>query len=352
MSEEKNEAPTEKKLEDARREGKAAKSADLVASAQLLVVTAGLSLGAGAMGAQLRKLMTLGLDIAHRDTPALALSMTAEAVAQQTGLLLIVVLAAALFVPITAFVMQIGFQISMEPLTPNMDAVNPATGVKRLFSLRSLLELVKTIVKAVVLVEILYKVVWLLMPTTAALAYQNIDDVISVTWQVLSRFLMVSGLVYFVLGAVDFGIQKWMFLRDHRMSKDEVKREYKQSEGDPEIKQKRKQIARELANSPSASRVAQAQAVVVNPTHYAVAIRYAPEEYGLPRVIAKGVDLEAAEIREAADRAHVPLIPHAPLARALYLVPLNHTVPEPLLEAVAEVLAWVRQFDPALGPAV
>ncbi|CAB3773592.1 type III secretion system export apparatus subunit SctU [Paraburkholderia humisilvae] len=344
MSDEKTESPTEKKLKDARKDGKVPKSADLAAAASLLGGSAALSFAGGPLGDHFRQLLTIGLDVAHAASPDLNLTETLKAIALEASVILLPILIAALLLPLAALAMQTGLQISFKPLELNGNAVNPAAGIKRLFSLRSLLELAKTMIKAVVLGAILYKVVLLLVPATASVAYQPIDDVIEVSWRGLCRFVMVAGLVYLVLGAADFGIQLWLFMREQRMSKDEVKREYKESEGDPDIKGKRKQIARENVESAPAKHVTQAQAVVVNPTHYAVAIRYVPEEHGLPRVIAKGVDADAFEIREAARAAGIPIIPHAPLARALYRVPLEQAIPEMLFEAVAEILAWVAQL--------
>jgi type III secretion protein U len=146
-----------------------------------------------------------------------------------------------------------------------------------------------------------------------------------------------------VFGPVDYAIQRWQFMKDQRMSKDEVKKEYKSQEGDPEIKHKRKQIAREDARSNPRKAVAGANAVVVNPTHYAVAIRYRAEEFGLPVVVAKGVDGEALMIRRHAEEQGVPLFTNPPLARSLHQVPLGRPVPEELFEAVAAVLRWVDE---------
>ena len=157
------------------------------------------------------------------------------------------------------------------------------------------------------------------------------------------RLVLPCTVLFVVLGVADYVVQRLIFLKQQKMSKDEVKREWKEDEGDPQLKGERKAIARELAFSSSKATVAMATAVVVNPTHYAVALRYAPDECGLPVVIAKGVDAEAALIREAALAEGVPIIGNPPLARALYKIGVNSTVPEPLLEAVAVVLRWAAQ---------
>jgi type III secretion protein U len=132
-----------------------------------------------------------------------------------------------------------------------------------------------------------------------------------------------------------------MFLKKMKMSKDEVKREHKNQEGDPRIKGERRRLAREMATAPPPSKVGMANMMVVNPTHYAVAVRYAPDEHPLPRVIAKGMDEQAAQLRYAARDAGVPIIGNPPVARALYKVGVDQPIPEELFETVAAILRWV-----------
>lgn len=347
MSDEKTEAPTHKKLDDAKREGKSPKSTDLAAGALLIGAGATMSFAAPFMGEHLRNLMHIALDVGRNASPRFDVGAFMLAVSIEAGWVLMPLLGAALLLPAAALVAQTGFNVSFKSVELKLDAINPAAGIKKLFSLRSLLDLLKMVLKAAVLVAVLAKLTMLLLPTTAALAYQSIADVVAVVWILLWRFIAASGVLFLLIGAADYGLQYWLFIREHRMSKDEVKREHKESEGNPEIKSKRKSIARENAMSGPTAKVEEAQAVVVNPTHYAVAIRYVPEEHGLPRVIAKGVDAEALAIRERAEAHGVPIIPAPPLARALYTVPLEQAVPESLFEAVAEVLAWVAQLTPA-----
>ena len=347
MSDEKTEAPTQKKLDDARRDGKSPKSTDLAAGALLIGAAAGMAGAASFMGEHLRNLVHIALDVGRTASPRFDIGAFMLAVGIEAGWVLLPLLGVALLLPAAALVAQTGFNISFKSVELKLDAINPAAGLKKLFSLRSMLDLVKMVLKAAVLVAVLVKLTMLLLPATAALAYQPIADVVAVVWILLWRFIAAAGVLFLMIGAADYGLQYWLFIREHRMSKDEVKREHKESEGNPEIKSKRKSIAREMAMEGPAAKVEQAQAVVVNPTHYAVAIRYVAEEHGLPRVIAKGVDAEALAIRERAEAHGIPIVPAPPLARALYTVPLEQAVPEPLFEAVAEVLAWVAQLTPA-----
>jgi type III secretion protein U len=349
MSDEKTEAPTEKKLEDARRDGEVPKSTDLAAGALLVVSALVLSATGPIMGQHLGVLMRISLDLKRTSGPEFAPFSLVLEVGRQAAELLTPIFGVALLAPACALLLQTGVNVSFKPVELKPSAINPGAGLKRIFSVRSAIDLAKMILKAVALFSVLYQAVVSLIPLIASIGYQPLMDVVQVSWAMIWRFIAISGAAYVVIGVADYGIQRWLFVRDHRMSKDEIKREGKESEGDPEIKGKRKQIAREDAEEAAAKRIAGAHAIVVNPTHFAVALRYVVEEHGLPRIIAKGVDNDALEIRKAAQESGVPIIENPPLARALYIAPLHEPVPDPLLESVAEVLVWANQFRKA-GP--
>jgi type III secretion protein U len=160
-------------------------------------------------------------------------------------------------------------------------------------------------------------------------------------WTTVLRLLDVAAIVYLVIGAADYGIQKWQFLRQNKMTKDEVKRESKDREGDPRLKSERRKLAREFATTAPSLSMSRANMLVVNPTHYAVAVRYEPRETPLPIVIARGVDEQAATLRRIALSLSVPIVANPPVARALYKVPLYQPIPADLLEIVAAILRWV-----------
>jgi type III secretion protein U len=164
-----------------------------------------------------------------------------------------------------------------------------------------------------------------------------------VCWQAASHVLWIGVAVFVAVAPIDFLIQHILFIKGQMMSKDEVKREFKGQEGDPEIKGQRKRLALELSNEAPRQAVAKADALVVNPTHYAVAIRYRADEAGVPLVLAKGVDDAALALRRHAEELGVPIFANPPLARALHKVPLDHAVPEELFEAVSVVLRWVDE---------
>ncbi|SDI39821.1 type III secretion system export apparatus subunit SctU [Paraburkholderia phenazinium] len=344
MADEKTEEPTEKKLRDARNDGETVKSPDLVFALLLIAASLGFAVAGPAMGVHLRTIVQLALDVRSADQPSFDLRHTLTGMATQAALLMFLPVAATLVTAIAALAAQVGFQVSLKPLEPKFSAINPGAGLKRMFSMRSFVDLAKMLVKTAIISAALWKTLLALAPLIVGVAYEPVPDLIQISWSALCRLFAVGGVLYLVLGVADYAVQQWLFIRDHRMSKDDVKREHKDSEGDPHLKGKRKQVAREIVESNPEKKVAGAQAVIVNPTHYAVAVRYMPDEFDLPRVVAKGVDADALEIRRMAMRHGVPIVRNPPLARALYLVPLDNAIPEACFKAVAAVLAWVEDL--------
>ena len=212
-----------------------------------------------------------------------------------------------------------------------------------MFSLKTLFEAFKALLLAVIVGWMIYASVRALLPMLVVSGYGAPLSIGQTAWQSLVRLFLPCAALFLVLGVLDYVVQRLIFLKEQKMSKDEVKREWKEDEGDPQLKGERMALAREVAFSDPKAATATANVVVVNPTHYAVALRYAPEECGLPLVVAKGIDSEAAVIREAAMVCGVPIIGNPPLARALYRVTIDSTVPEALLEPVAVVLRWAAQ---------
>ncbi|MGF6851309.1 type III secretion system export apparatus subunit SctU [Paraburkholderia sp. CI3] len=352
MSTEKTEQPTEKKLREAREEGQTAQSKDLTGAVSLMLVLLLAVTGADFLSGKLKQLVQISLDAVSGDHSLAGITRVWLDLAASAVFLLFPFALVALLGAVLALAPQVGLMISMKPVAPKLSAVSPASGIRRIFSLKSLLELVKMLVKAVLLGAVLYEAVLMLMPLIAGAAFQSVNTLIVLSWQSVLRVVGVAALVYLLIGAADLKLQQWLLIRRNRMSKEDIKRENKESEGDPEIKSKRKALARELANSaPTRQAVDSANVVVVNPTHYAVALRYDPAEFGIPRVVAKGVDQRAAEIRAFARDANVPIVGNPPVARALYKVQLNNGIPEELFETVAAILRWVASLsDPDGAP--
>ncbi len=343
---EKTEPATDQKIEEARKKGQVPQSQDLSSAFAFCFATIALVATASLGEDRVRSIITSSLQFVNTnaDEGHIVTLQVAYAMALDALWLCMPIVAAAVLGSLVGGFSHVGFNVSFEPLTPKLDKLDPVAGMKRLFSLHTLFEVFKSIVKAIFIGWMLYDTIQSLMPLLVVSGYGQPRGIGHTAWIAVLRLLTLCMVLFIVLGVVDFVIQRLLFLKDQKMDKDEIKREYKQSEGDPQIKSERKAIAYEMANSDPAPAVATANAVVVNPTHYAVALRYVPEEGGLPIIVARGVDADAARIREAATEAHVPIIGNPELARALYKVSVNSTVPEPLLEAVAIVLHWANQM--------
>jgi type III secretion protein U len=349
MSDEKTEKPTQKRLRDAKRKGQHAKSQDVTAAMVLGAMTACLAAAAAMTADRLisvvsRLLDDLGQVRASTDLLPMLAPMVGEGI-----LCLLPFIFTAMLAGIAGSAMQVGLNISMEPVSPKFDKLNPAQGLKKIFSMKSVIEFVKTVVKALAMAAVLWKVILDLMPALMSSAYLPAAAIAAAGWDAVLHLVFGGLLLFLVVGPLDFGLQKFQFLKDQRMSKDEVKREHKESEGDPQLKGKRKQIAREMATSAPKETVPGASVVVTNPTHYAVALRYAPGDTPVPIIVAKGVDEEAAVIRRLAEEHGVPLMADPPLARALYTLPLQEPIPERMFEAVAAILRWVAMVKAAGG---
>jgi type III secretion protein U len=341
MSDEKTEQPTQKKLDDAKKKGQSPKSQDVNAAVSVFGIMACLMAAGESMFDGVKKLVALGLDHMseiHGDAQMLAIAFE---IGTSAMLIVLPVVATAIVLGFAASFAQVGVNISFDPLTPKFDKLNPAEGLKKLISVKSLVEFVKMVIKAIALGWVVWIIVRDLLPLLVGAAYLQPLGIGSTAWKAVLKLLGAASIVFVVVGPVDFALQKWLFIRDQRMSKDEIKREYKEMEGDPQLKGQRKQLAQEMVNGDPKKRVPTSSVVVTNPTHYAVALHFEPGRTPLPVVVAKGFDAQAMQIREIADMHRIPIVGNPPLARALYKLRLDDPVPEELFEAVAAVMRWV-----------
>jgi type III secretion protein U len=342
MSEEKTEEPTEKKLRDAReKKGQSPKSQDVNAAVSVLGGLVCLMACGGILFNGVTKIISLVFDDIPRITSDAHVNVVIFEIVIQAAKMVIPFLSTSILLGLVASFGQVGFHLSFEPITPNFDKLNPASGLKKLISVKSLIEFGKMIFKAIVLGWVLWDMISDLIPLLIGTAYTHPFNMGSIGWNSIIKLLGAASIVFIVIGPVDFGIQLWLFHRDQRMTKDEIKREYKEMEGDPQIKQQRKQLAQEMINNAPQKKVPGSSVVVTNPMHYSVALYYEAGKTPLPIVVSKGIDAEALLIREIAERHHIPLVGNPPLARALHKIKLDDPVPEELFEAVAAVLRWV-----------
>ncbi|MDR0615561.1 MAG: flagellar biosynthesis protein FlhB [Synergistaceae bacterium] len=255
------------------------------------------------------------------------------------------------FAAVAVLVRQVGFKITTKPFVPKFDRFNPVSGLKKIISARSLVELGKGFLKALVLLWVLYAAIrderdFFLGVMNFSLMQGAVMVMEKIWWLALrmSLFLLLIGLI-------DHAYQKWSFEKSIRMSKQEIKDEYKQMEGDPTVKRRIRQKQRELARGRMMSDVPKADVVVTNPTHVAVAIQYDSKSMIAPVVVAKGHGLIARRIRDLAEENKIPVIENKPLARALMAqVEVGETVPQDLYRSVAEVLAFIYRLKEGRAP--
>ncbi len=347
MSEEKTEQPTPKKLEDARQKGQIAVSRDLARVAMLAAVSE-LALGLepwwrGAIGALFQlALAQIGAPFEH----------AAAQVWHQAGLLLLLVFGVFLVLCCTVGVAahwgQFGILIAPESVTPNLDKLNPVNGVKQLFAKKKLGELLLALGKAGLLGTLCFVLVREQLPTIVQLAGGEPKDIYYGFLAVLRALLHTTLGACLALGLLDFAMQRYFLTQSLKMDMEEVKREYKESEGDPQIKALRKNLARQWASEDPAAKTAQANAVVVNPSHFAVAMFFDSALTPAPMVVAKGKDGVAQAMIHTARQCGIPVIRHVWLARTLYATgKADHFVPKASYEAVAHVYAVVQQLQAA-----
>ncbi len=254
-------------------------------------------------------------------------------------------LAAAVLSAVVATFAQTKLLVTSDPLKPKLDRISPLQGFKRLFSLRSIVEAVKGILKISILLYFVYSC-WVDMLGMSARYFTA--DVMSACKHLLSSMysmLIKVGIAFLALAAADFLYQWWDYERKLRMSKQEIKEEYKQTEGDPQVKGKIKELQRKMAQARMMQQVPQSDVVVRNPTHFAVALRYHIGEDPAPVVLAKGQDHLAFQIIRVAEANNVTIIENVPLARALYAsTEINSQIPPELYDAVAEVMVYLYKL--------
>ena len=343
---ERTEQPSQRRLDQAREEGQVARSRELSTFAVLWAGGAGLWVMGSSLSAQLIKLLRDGLTLDtklafHSDLLLLRLyTLSVETLMAFLPFLLLLLAAAAL-----SPLLLNGWLFSMKPLIPNFSKLNPASGISRMFSTHGLVELAKAIGKALVVGAVGAWAIWhnkdaMLLLVAQPLA-ASIPHLGYLMW--LSFAAIMGGMLLIV--AVDVPFQLWDHNSKLKMTKEEVRQEARETEGDPQVKGRIRSMQREMARRRMMAEIPTADVVVTNPTHYSVALRYSEGGMKAPIVVAKGSHFLAARIKEIAIANNVPILEAPPLARALHKhTELGQTIPEALYTAVAEVLAYVYQL--------
>jgi len=337
---------SQKRLDEARERGQTPRSRELTTAALLLAGAAGLSVLGPQVTQKAMDFLRGGLNVSRAAAfdPALALEAAGQIALH--GFMPALPLLGLLFIAALVAPLAIGgWVFSPEPITPDFSRLNPMRGLSNLISVQSAGELGKAILKVILIGGVVGTLVWRDQIAFVMPLGQDSNTAMAWVGHVITRDFLWMAAVLLVIAAADVPLQLWQHGRGLRMSQDEVKRESKESEGDPQIKGKIRQRQREAARRRMMSAVPAADVVVTNPTHYAVALSYQGDRMRAPRVVAKGTDEVAARIREIAAENGVPLLEAPPLARALYKhAELEAEIPAALYNAVALVLAWVFQL--------
>lgn len=353
---EKTEAATPRRLEKAREEGQVARSRELNTFLLLACGVAMLWLTGSYLYRSLNGVVRSGLWFdprIARDTGVMTAAAAESAFQAMAGLLPL--FGALVTVAVLSSVALGGLVFTAKALEPKFERLNPFKGVARMFSAQTLVELLKTLAKAAVIGGIGALVIWNYREDMIALMQATPTEALAAGMRLVALCcaLIVAALILVV--AIDAPWQLWSHHKKMRMSRQDVKQEHKESEGDPHVKGRIRQQQRAMARRRMMSEVPKADVVVTNPTHYAVALSYSEQQAGAPRVVAKGSGLIAARIREIAQEHKVPLLSAPPLARALHHhVEIGQEIPAALYGAVAQVLAWVyqlRTWQPGRGAA-
>lgn len=346
---EKTEPATQKKLEDARKDGKVAKSKDLTQAFELLVLFLLLKVFVGYVGERMVNIfdVTLGRIAEFCKVNQAGLSIQAVTLLLNQVILewLLMVWPFFVFGFVITFLVtlyQVGWKVSTKPMEPKLSKFNLINGFKRIISKDSLFELVKSIIKIIVIVYIAYTSIKDEANNLFVLYDISLNQAVALVGEIIIDVGIKISVVYLVVGLGDYLYQRHKFNEDMKMTKQEVKDEYKNTEGDPQVKGQIRQRMRESSQRRMMQDVPKADVVITNPTHFAVAVKYDAQTNKAPVVVAKGEDFLAQKIKEIAKENHVEIVENKPLARMLYHnVDIGSEIPPELYQAVAEVLAMV-----------
>lgn len=339
---EKTEEATGKKIEDARRDGNVPKSQDAAAVVTLIVGFVAVLFLLGFISERVMNLYRyyqsfIGVEMSVKTLQAITIKTMFEAVIMMLPIVLSIMIAGIL-----GNVMQFGFIFTTKPITPNLGKINPLKGLKNLFSLKKLAEMVKIILKVGIVFTI--ALIFLIQFMTELPRVELFSIASQLMW-FRDKAIILAAIViiaFIVVAALDIFMVRFQYFKSLRMSKQEVKDEYKQMEGDPQVKGRIRRLQMEAARKRMIQDVAGADVVITNPTHYAVAIRYDSSKEAAPKVLAKGVDFLALRIKEIAYENKILVYENPPLARELYkLCDVGELIPRELFKAVAEVLSFV-----------
>jgi len=348
---ERSEQATPKRQEEARKKGQVPRSREMTTMAMLLMAALCMSLMGSHMIEGLGAVLQLGLQVERAklfDTFAL-IEILGQAVYQGFLVIipfLLVMLVTALIAPVALG----GWSFSTEAMSFKAEKMNPLKGLKRIFAVRGLVELVKALAKFLLIGSTGAGLLWHFFPELMGLGREAVAHGLAHAGSILSTSFVVLSASLLLIAAIDVPFQLWDHAKNLKMTRQEIKDEHKDSEGKPEVKSRLRAMQREIAQRRMMEEIPKADVIITNPTHYAVALRYDTENMSAPIVVAKGVELIASQIRTVAVANNVPLYEAPPLARALYYsAEINQEIPAGLYLAVAQILAYIFQLKATAG---
>lgn len=347
---ERTEQPTEKRLKDSREKGQVPRSRELNTMVVMLASAVGLFVFGGSMGEKLMRLVSMDLQLDRRqlfDKAAIAEALAANVVGALIMLapFLMLMMVAAFIGPL----IMSGWTFSSKAFMPKLDKLNPLKGMKRVFGVQGLVELLKALAKFLLLGSAALLLLHMLSERYITLGQAPLLQGIQSGMQLILLVFLVLALTLGLVAVADVPFQKWSHMKKLRMTVQEVKQESKETEGNPEVRAKVRSLQQQMAQRRMLQEVPDADVIIVNPTHFSVALRYDEVNQQAPRVVAKGVDFLALKVREIATANNVPIFSAPPLARALYHhTEIDQEIPAELYLAIAQILAYVYQLENSL----
>lgn len=342
---EKTEQPTAKRLRDARKKGQVAKSREVVSAALIIALFGFLAAMMSSLIENLSK-MILEPALYYGVDFEVALEGVANVVYEKLILIIAPFVATAAAVGVIANLGQFGLLFSPEALMPKLSNISPASGVKKIFNKKNLIEFLKSVIKIGFLAGLLYILIRSSLQELTRLPYCGMPCLPVLLGNLLFNLIIYTSAAFVIVAFADYIFQHWQFIQENKMTKDEVKREFKESQGDPHIKSHRRQFHQEMLQGDVDDAVRGSRAVVTNPIHLAVALKYKEGETPLPIIAAKGQRLIAKRIVKIANEEGIPVLENIPVARGLYEHgELRQYIPSEMVEGVAQVLRAVMELE-------
>ncbi|MGD0191098.1 MAG: flagellar biosynthesis protein FlhB [Rhizomicrobium sp.] len=340
------EEPTQRKLDDARDHGDVVKSTEVSTLAVLAGGTLAIAMFARSSAEQFASTFRGFLEGAGQtDTDPASIMILFKHAGLTLAAMLAPFLAVVIASALAGHMLQSRPVFSIDRITPNLSKLSPMNGLKRLFGIDGLTNLLKGAIKLVLVGAVVWTTLWPMRGQLESLLAQTPAAIASDMTTIVLRMLFAALAILAVLAGIDYFLQRYRFLQRNRMSKQEVKEEFRQNEGDPAVKAKIRQVRKERARRRMMAEVPKATVIVTNPTHFAVALKYESGKMAAPICVAKGMDALALRIREVAEEHDVPIVENPPLARALYAsVEIDEAVPPEHFKAVAQVIGYVMRL--------